>query len=156
MKRLGIISQQIIITKRGEKKVDYLELLQQIFEVCVIPLLGILTTFLVKYLQSKIGEVQQTTSDKILEKYLTMLSSTITTCVISTNQTYVDSLKAQGKFDLEAQQVAFQMTYEAVISILGDEAVKYLTEALGDLEQYITKEIEANVNTQKAVTANAA
>lgn len=85
-----------------------------------------------------------------------MLESTITTCVISTNQTYVDALKAQGKFDLAAQQVAFQLTYEAVLDILGDEAIKYLTEALGDIEQYITKEIEANVNTQKAVTINAA
>lgn len=85
-----------------------------------------------------------------------MLESTITTCVISTNQTYVDALKAQGKFDLAAQQVAFQLTYEAVLDILGDEVIKYLTEALGDIEQYITKEIEANVNTQKAVTTNAA
>jgi hypothetical protein len=65
--------------------VDWLLLLQQIFEVCVIPLLGILTTFLVKYLSSKINAVKQETDDKVLEKYLTMLESTITTCVISTN-----------------------------------------------------------------------
>lgn len=84
-----------------------------------------------------------------------MLKSTITTCVISTNQTYVDSLKAQGKFDLEAQQVAFTMTYEAVLELLSDEAKKYLIEAFGDLEAYITKQIEAEVNIQKAVTTNA-
>lgn len=84
-----------------------------------------------------------------------MLKSTITTCVISTNQTYVDSLKAQGKFDLEAQQTAFTMTYEAVLELLSDEAKKYLIEAFGDLEAYIIKQIEAEVNIQKAVTANA-
>lgn len=134
---------------------DYLALLQQIFEVCVIPLLGILTTFLVKYLNSKISETQTKVDNDVLDKYLEMLKSTITTCVISTNQTYVDSLKAQGKFDLEAQQTAFTMTYEAVLELLSDEAKKYLVEAFGDLEAYITKQIEAEVNIQKAVTTNA-
>lgn len=84
-----------------------------------------------------------------------MLESTITTCVISTNQTYVDSLKAQGKFDLNAQQQAFQMTYEAVLKILTEDAKVYLTEAVGDLDEYITKQIEAQVNVQKAVKTNA-
>ena len=134
---------------------DYLALLQQIFEVCIIPLLGILTTFLVKYLNSKINETQTKVDNDVLDKYLEMLKSTITTCVISTNQTYVDSLKAQGKFDLEAQQTAFTMTYEAVLELLSDEAKKYLIEAFGDLEAYIIKQIEAEVNIQKAVTANA-
>ena len=134
---------------------DYLALLQQIFEVCIIPLLGILTTFLVKYLNSKISETQTKVDNDVLDKYLEMLKSTITTCVISTNQIYVDSLKAQGKFDLEAQQTAFTMTYEAVLELLSDEAKKYLVEAFGDLETYITKQIEAEVNIQKAVTTNA-
>ena len=134
---------------------DYLALLQQIFEVCIIPLLGILTTFLVKYLNSKINETQTKVDNDVLDKYLEMLKSTITTCVISTNQTYVDSLKEQGKFDLEAQQTAFTMTYEAVLELLSDEAKKYLVEAFGDLETYITKQIEAEVNIQKAVTTNA-
>ena len=123
--------------------------------VCIIPLLGILTTFLVKYLNSKINETQTKVDNDVLDKYLEMLKSTITTCVISTNQTYVDSLKAQGKFDLEAQQTAFTMTYEAVLELLSDEAKKYLIEAFGDLETYITKQIEAEVNIQKAVSANA-
>lgn len=134
---------------------DYLSLLQQIFEVCIIPLLGVLTTFLVKYISTKINEVQGNVDSATLKKYLDMLNSTITTCVISTNQTYVDSLKSQGKFDLDAQQKAFQMTYEAVTNILSEEAKKYLTEAVGDLEEYIIKQIEAEVNVQKAVKSDA-
>lgn len=146
--------QKTIIKKVGEK-MDYLSLLQQIFEVCIIPLLGILTTFLVKYISSKINQVQTSTDNELLDKYLTLLNDTITTCVISTNQIYVDSLKQQGKFDLDAQQKAFQMTYDSVMNILTDEAKKYLTEALGDLEEYLTKTIEAEVNIQKAVIPSA-
>ena len=78
-----------------------------------------------------------------------MLSNTICECVIATNQTYVDSLKAQGKFDIEAQKKAFEMTYNSVINILTDDAKLYLTNIYGDLNTYITNMIEAEVNKNK-------
>lgn len=78
-----------------------------------------------------------------------MLNRTIQQTVIATNQTYVESLKAQGKFDAEAQKIAFQMTYDAVIKTLGNEAQQYLSEAVGDLNDYIKNAIEAQVNVNK-------
>jgi hypothetical protein len=129
---------------------DWLELLTKIFEVCIIPLLGVLTTYLVKYIQAK-NEAFNTESDSALaKKYTDMLTNTITTCVIATNQTYVDSLKQQGSFDKEAQEAAFQETLSKVLSILNDDAKNYLKEAYGDLDIYITNMIEATVNEQKA------
>ena len=80
-----------------------------------------------------------------------MLADTVCSCVIATNQTYVNSLKEQGKFDAEAQKIAFQKTYDAVLSILSEEAVKYLTAFYGDLGVVITELIEENVNNQKKV-----
>jgi hypothetical protein len=128
---------------------DWLELLTKIFEVCIIPLLGVLTTYLVKYIQAK-NEAFNTESDSALaKKYTDMLTNTITTCVIATNQTYVDSLKQQGSFDKEAQEAAFQETLSKVLSILNDDAKNYLKEAYGDLDIYITNMIEATVNEQK-------
>ena len=38
---------------------DWLNLLTQIFEVCIIPLLGILTTYIVKYIQVKSAEITE-------------------------------------------------------------------------------------------------
>ena len=78
-----------------------------------------------------------------------MLTETITDCVIATNQTYVESLKAQGKFDEAAQKEAFRLTSMSVIAILTDDAKEYLTTAVGDLEVFITKKIEAEVNNRK-------
>ena len=79
-----------------------------------------------------------------------MLTQTISDCVIATNQTYVDALKQQGKFDLEAQKVAFELTSNAVLEILSAEAQEYLSNAVGDLNSYIIKKIEAEVNYNKA------
>lgn len=128
-----------------------MELVTQIFEVCIIPLLGVLTAFFVKWVNVKTAEIVNTRKNEIEKKYLNMLNNTISDCVIATTQTYVDSLKKQGAFDAEAQKIAFTMTYEAVVKLLTDEAAEYLNEAVGDLKLYITQKIESEVNLNKTI-----
>lgn len=124
-------------------------LLAEIMEVVVIPLLGILTAYVVKLVNAKIEDINKERDNVLEEKYLTMLGATISDCVTATTQTYVESLKKQGKFDAEAQKEAFNQTYTAVMNILSEEAKKYLTVAVGDLNLYITQKIEAEVNANK-------
>lgn len=130
---------------------DKLELIQQIFELCIIPLLGILTKFVISYLQAKSGELQTKTDNEIAQKYISMITNTIINCVIATNQTYVEALKKQGKFDKEAQEVAFQKTLTAVLATLSNDAKNYIIQTSGDLNTYLTQLIEAQVNTNKVV-----
>lgn len=129
---------------------DWLSILQQIFEVCLIPMLGILTTALVQFLTQKKNELKIQTDNELAQKYLDILNDTISKCVIATNQTYVETLKGQNAFDADAQEEAFNKTYNAVINTLGDEANKYLPTVIGDLQTYITQQIEAAVKLQKA------
>jgi hypothetical protein len=126
-----------------------MELFTQICEVCLIPLLGVLTAYFVKWLNAKANEIIDNRDSAIEKKYLAMLNDTITDCVIAKTQTYVDSLKKQGAFDMEAQKAAFTMTYEAVIGLLTEEAQEYLTNIVGDVKLYITQKIEAEVNLNK-------
>lgn len=128
---------------------DYTQLIADIFQVCIIPLLGLLTAFFVKWVNAKSTEIKTNIDDATLKKYMDMLTQTITDCVIATNQTYVESLKAQGKFDAEAQKKAFELTSNAVMNILSTDAQEYLSSAVGDLNAYITKKIEAEVNANK-------
>ena len=128
---------------------NYMEMLQKIFEVCIIPLLGVLTTYLVLFIKQKSKELQKTTDNELYKKYIELLQDTIVRCVIATNQTYVEALKDKNAFDKEAQEHAFKMTYDAVMAILTDDAKVYLSNVFGDLEVYITKLIEAEVNVNK-------
>ena len=128
---------------------EWMIILQQIFELCIIPLLGIITVYIVQFTNTKTKELNSNNSNEVLSKYIEMLSNTICECVIATNQTYVDSLKKQGRFDAEAQKKAFEMTYNAVIGILSEEAKVYLASIYGDLTAYITNMIEAEVNKNK-------
>ena len=126
-----------------------MEMLQQIFNICIIPLLGVLTTYLVLFIRKKTEQLKQETDNELYQKYMDMLSETIVNCVIATNQTYVEALKDKNAFDEAAQKEAFTMTYHAVLNILSQDAIAYLNEAVGDLDEFIKQMIEAQVNVSK-------
>lgn len=128
---------------------NWLDLLKQIFEVCIIPLLGILTTYIVQYIRVKKEEMKTQTENEKVNKYLDILAKVIEDCVVATNQTYVETLKKEGKFDIEAQKQAFLMTSQAVLAIMSDESLDILALAVDDLNEYIRQKIEAEVNKHK-------
>lgn len=128
---------------------DWLNLLNDIFRLCIIPLLAVLTTYLVNYIRAKSDELVAKSDNELEQKYMAMLAETIADCVLATNQTYVEALKNQNAFTKEAQKEAFKQTYDAVMAVLNDDAKAYLTNAYGDLTVYLTKKIEAEVNKNK-------
>ena len=130
---------------------EWLPLLYEILQVCIIPLLGVLTAYIVKFINVKSGEIQNKVENDLADKYIAMVTDTISACVIATNQTYVETLKKQNAFTAEAQKEAFQLTYNAVMAILTDDAKDYLAEIYGDVSAYITNKIEAEVNISKIV-----
>lgn len=128
---------------------DKVQLLNQIFSLCIVPLLGVLTTFVVALLRKKAKELDTTIDNDLLNKYVQMLIEIVISCVITTNQTYVDELKDKNAFDEEAQAKAFRMTYENVMSLLNEQAKKVLKEAYGDLPLLVTQLIEQKVAENK-------
>lgn len=124
---------------------DWLDLLYKVFEVAIIPILGAATIYLVTLIHAKKQELIEKAKNETTKKYIELLDKTITDCVIATNQTYVESLKKAGSFDAEAQKQAFQLTYEAIMAILTEDAQMYLSEAINDLTAYITNKIESQV-----------
>ena len=123
--------------------------LQQIFEMLIFPLLAILTIYLIRYINTKTEELKRSTDNELTQKYINILNDLIISCVQATNQTYVDSLKQQGKFDIEAQKKAFEMTYEAVKDLVTDEMRDILAIVYEDLDDYIAKQIEMIVKYNK-------
>ena len=130
-------------------QLDWLDLLYKVFEVAIIPILAAATVYLVTFIKAKKNEILEKTKNETTKKYVELLDKTITECVLATNQTYVEALKKQGSFDAEAQKQAFKLTYDAIMAILTDDAQEYLTEAIKDLDTYITNRIEAQVVVNK-------
>lgn len=123
--------------------------LANLFQIVLIPLLGALTIFVVKFLNAKSKELQAKVDNDTADKYIQMITETVEACVIATNQTYVEALKKAGKFDGGAQKEAFNKTLTAVLGILTEDAKEYIIETTGDLQIYLTNLIECSVNANK-------
>ena len=128
---------------------DWMSMLKDIWELVAIPVLGILSVYIVNFIKAKNAQLKEQVKNDTYKKYMDLLETTIVSCVITTNQTYTEALKKQNTFDVEAQKVAFKMTYDAVIKILSEDATKYLETAVGDLKLFITQRIEAEVSANK-------
>lgn len=128
---------------------DTAEIISLIFKVILIPLAGILVRYFVTFLLAKRDEAKAMTDSETAKKYIDMLTDTVTRCVIATNQTYVNALKEQGRFDEAAQKVAFDKTLNAIVEILSEDAKTYLRSITGDLNTYLVELIEAEVSKNK-------
>ena len=128
---------------------DWIAVLEQVCQILLVPVLGAVATFLIALINAKKEEIKQNTDNALVKKYLDLVSNTVIACVSATNQTYVEAMKENNLFDEEAQKIAFQQTYNAVMSIISEDVKAYLEEIVGDFDEFITAKIEAEVNQQK-------
>lgn len=112
-------------------------------------IVGYLATQIVAFIRTKSTDLKAKTESELMAKYIDMAVDTVTRCVITTNQTYVNTLKEQGNFTLEAQKKAFDKTYEMVMTVLSDDAKEYLVKATGDFDTFLKQLIESQVATEK-------
>lgn len=128
---------------------NWAKILNEIFKLVIIPFLGILTTYFVKWVRAKIDHYKAGQEDTVYYKYLNMFEDTVARCVEMTNQTYVNALKNKNAFTAEAQKEAFQLTYNSVITVLSEDAKQYLTAVVGDFDLFTKTYIESLVNEKK-------
>lgn len=88
-------------------------------------------------------------STEIGNKYLEIAEKIVVDCVMSTNQTYVDSLKNNGAFDKEAWTTAFEKSKNKVLKLLSDAQKDVIIEIYGDLDTWVNTQIEAKVKELK-------
>lgn len=71
----------------------WITLLKEIMQTVVVPLMGILTVFLIKVIREKMDAAAKNTKNETLAKYILMLKETVVDCVEATNQTFVVRLR---------------------------------------------------------------
>ena len=95
----------------------------------------LLVPMLVAWLKSK-------TKNEVLSAAIDRAGKIIIAAANKTTQTYVDALKKAGKFDAEAQKTAFNMTMTSVLELLNAETKQAIVDTYGDLEKWLSNEIE--------------
>lgn len=123
--------------------------LQELAYAVVLAATPILTTFICKWLSSKSKAIQQNTQSNSFDTTIMAVEALIANAVRATTQTYVDALKKEHMFDKEAQLEAFNKTKDAIMAQLTEDSKKVILAVYGDIDAYLTTQIEAQVKFQK-------
>ncbi len=108
----------------------------------VLPLITLGGTRLIQFLNQKI-------KDEKTRALLTALTSITERAVRSVFQTYVEALKKNNSFDKEAQVKALELARSEVTKQLSNETASFIKETYGDVNTFITSQIEATINLLK-------
>jgi hypothetical protein len=109
--------------------------------------------YLVKLLKAKTEQTATKISNELVRQYLQEAIDSVLQAVTYVSQTYVDSLKKQGKFDAEAQKIAFNTAKDIALQLLTEDAKNLITDLYGDLTVWLDTKIEQTVKEQKTFTA---
>lgn len=108
----------------------------------LLPLITWAGTKLIQYIGTKVK------NEKAVA-LLTTATNIVVNAVRSVFQTYVESLKASGSFDAEAQKTALTKAKDIALSQLGDDVKGYITSTYGNLDGWLTNQIESTINLLK-------
>lgn len=125
------------------------EFLKDIFLTVITAAVPVLTAYIIVCIR-KVGDNAAANTENVKAKtYITEAAEAIAAAVAATNQTYVDALKNAGKFDAEAQKEAAQKALAACLQSISPAAQGFIESSYGDIREYLTTRIEAEVRKQK-------
>ena len=119
-----------------------LNILSVVVTAVILPLISYAGTRLISYLNSKI-------KDEKAKEFLSQATTVVTNAVRAVFQTYVESLKKSGNFGAEAQLEALNKAKDIALSQLSEEVKEYISKNYGDINNWLTTQIEATINLLK-------
>ena len=115
----------------------------------LIPLLITIITICICTITSKIAKNAAESAPSKYSEIIYALENIVNKAVITTNQTFVNELKKQGKFDKEATEEAYRRTYESIVASLSQSFFEYIDKEAIDIDALLKNMIETSVDWNK-------
>lgn len=128
---------------------DFQALLQDLLYTVITVCVPIVVKYLQDFIKSKIEQIAQNTENEKISDLLYQAEDLIVNVVTSVNQTYVDVLKEEGRFDEEAANKAKGMALDAIKEMLTEKMKWAIEETYKDVNAYLETAIESSVRTAK-------
>lgn len=126
--------------------IEVLTLILQAIIAIAIPVLIAVGSNLGKYyIDLKIQQIENAKVREALDK----IKNIVFDSVNYVNQTYVEGLKSEGKFNKEAQQHALILAKSRAIDLMNEQMKHILALEYDDVDKYITTIIESIISQQK-------
>lgn len=121
---------------------DWLKIIENVILLVLVPMIGMGIRALVLFLKEKTADISDKGLAEMVDRYISYGEEIVNSVVKYIAQTYVDTLKAQGAFDKEAQEIAFARAKEAILKLLNEDAKAAITSVYGDIDAWIKTHIE--------------
>ena len=115
----------------------------------LIPLLITIITICICTITSKIAKNAAESAPSKYSEIIYGLENVVNKAVITTNQTFVNELKKQGKFDKEAMEEAYNKTFNSIVASLSQSFFEYIDEENIDIDTLLKNMIETSVDWNK-------
>ena len=115
-----------------------LNILAAVTTCIILPLISFLGIKLSQWLSTKI-------KDEKAAALFAKAVDIVTNAVRITFQTYVESLKNSGSFGKEEQLIAFEKAKAIITSELTEDLKTFIVQNYGDLQTWISNQIEATI-----------
>lgn len=109
-----------------------------VFGTAITALLAWLTKVITNFINDKI-------KDRKMASHATNLMMIVMNAVQCVSQTFVDSLKKEGKFDASAAADAKEKAIAIVLSQMTPDLMKYVEENFGEVREYVAIQIESMI-----------
>lgn len=124
--------------------------IMNIIETCVFtPLLIAISSFIIAFLHKQTIKLQERVKDEKVKDLIETANSIVEQSVTAVTQTYVDSLKADGVFDKDAQDIAFNKAKDSIYTLFTQDIINAIKDNYGSLDEWITTKIEESISKNK-------
>ena len=115
----------------------------------LIPLLITIITICICTMTSKVAKSAAESAPSKYSGIIYALENIVNKAVITTNQTFVNELKRQGKFDKKAMEEAYNKTFNSIVASLSQSFFEYIDKEAIDIDTLLKNMIETSVNWNK-------
>ena len=115
----------------------------------LIPLLITIITICICTITNKIAKNAAESAPSKYSEIIYALENIVNKAVITTNQTFVNELKKQGKFDKKAMQEAYNKTFNSIVASLSQSFFEYIDKETIDIDTLLKNMIETSVDWNK-------
>lgn len=125
--------------------IDWTQIIIALIQFMLVPVLLWVAKQAVVYFKTRTNTLVNEDARARALHFLDLAATAIQTAVAETGQTFVDSIKGTTGWDSATMQKAFIQSRDRAIQIMGEAVYYGLSEAVGDVNAWITAQIEATV-----------
>lgn len=128
---------------------SFKEFIQQLMYLVITGILPFVTVYFANFVKSIIQKNSDKAANEQIQSLINYAGEAISVAVMTVSQTYVDTMKTQGKFDKEAQVIAKQMAVDKAKELISKEMKSAIETVYSNFDAYLDNYIETIVRESK-------